>query len=184
MNGSRNNTKCLANVAAFVIFQAAVVLIFAFTVMRVRSPKVGLGAVTVDSFSAGDETSSPSFNMRITAQVTVKNTNFGHFRYGNGTMSLAYNGMVVGDAAIVKGTRAKARETTKFNVTVDVTSGRLASTASLGADVNSGVSMLSGDGKVRGKVELLKMMKRRKSGVMDCTLNVNLATRAVITKCK
>lgn len=183
MKGNQNNAKCFANVVAFVIFQVAIILILAFTVMRVHSPKVRLGVVTVDSFSTSNDTSSPSFNMRLTAQVTVKNTNFGNFKYGNGTMSLVYNGTVVGDVAIAKG-RAKARDTTKFNVTVDATSGRLASTASLGADMNSGVLMLRGDAKVRGKVELLKVMKRKKSGVMDCSLSVNLATRAVTTKCK
>ncbi|KAF8013366.1 hypothetical protein BT93_I1264 [Corymbia citriodora subsp. variegata] len=183
MKGSGNNTKCLANLAAFVIFQVAVILILAFTVMRVRGPKVRLGVVTVDSFSTSNDASSPSFNMRLIAEVTVKNTNFGDFKYGNGTMSLAYNGTVVGDIAIVKG-RAKARDTAKFNVTIDVTSDRLASTASLGTDMNSGVLTLRGDAKVKGKVKLLKVMKRKRSGVMDCSLSVNLATRAVTTKCK
>ncbi|KAL3742994.1 hypothetical protein ACJRO7_018319 [Eucalyptus globulus] len=183
MAGGGNNTKCLTNMAAFLILQAAIILILAFTVMRVHGPKLRLGMVTVDSFSTSNDTSSPSFNMRLTAEVTIKNTNFGVFKYGNGTMSLAYNGTVVGDVAIAKG-RAKARDTAKFNVTVDVMSSRLTSTASLGTDMNSGVLTLGGDAKVRGKVELLKVMKRKKSGVMDCALSVNLATRAVTTKCK
>ncbi|KAL0371867.1 UNVERIFIED_CONTAM: hypothetical protein Scaly_0868300 [Sesamum calycinum] len=54
--GKRSSKKCLAYVAAFVVFQTAVILVFALTVMKVKSPK-----------------------------VTIKNTNFGHFKYQNST---------------------------------------------------------------------------------------------------
>ncbi|KAL3742995.1 hypothetical protein ACJRO7_018320 [Eucalyptus globulus] len=152
MAGGGNNTKCLANMAAIVILQAAIILILAFTAMRVR-------------------------------EVTIKNTNFGGFEYANGTMSLAYNGTVVGDAAIAKGGRAKARDTAKFNMTVDVTSSRLTCCEPWnGHELR--VLTLKGDTKVRGKVKLLKVMKRKNSIVMDCALSVNLATCAMTTKCK
>ncbi|KAK4400904.1 hypothetical protein Sango_1196500 [Sesamum angolense] len=77
--GKRSSKKCLAYVAAFVVFQTAIILVFALTVMKVRSPKVRFNAMAVESFSSNNNNNnSTSINMRLLAQVTVKNTNFGH----------------------------------------------------------------------------------------------------------
>ncbi|KAK9290284.1 hypothetical protein L1049_008451 [Liquidambar formosana] len=168
--------KCLAYVAAFVVFQTIIILVFALTVMRIKNPKVRLGVVAVEDFST---TNSTSINMRLVAQVTVKNTNFGHFKYENSTATISYGGMAVGEAFIPKG-RARARQTKRFNVTVDVTTDRLSSSSSnLVNDINSGVLAMSGEAKLSGKVHLMKVIKKKKSGEMNCTMAVNLATRAV-----
>ncbi|KAL2235154.1 UNVERIFIED_CONTAM: Late embryogenesis abundant protein [Sesamum indicum] len=171
--GKRNNKKCLAYVAAFVIFQTAIILVFALTVMKVRSPKVRFNAMAIESFSSNNNNNSTSINMRLLAQVTIKNTNFGHFKYQNSTLSILYNGVQVGEAAVPRG-RASARKTKKFNISVDVSSEGLS-----GNDMNSGVLRLSSRGKVSGKVHLMKVIKRNKSGEMKCDWSINLATRQV-----
>ncbi|KAL0297572.1 UNVERIFIED_CONTAM: hypothetical protein Sradi_6809300 [Sesamum radiatum] len=144
--GQRSSKKCLAYVAAFVVFQTAIILVFALTVMKVKSPKVRFNAMAVESFSSNNNNST-SVNMRLLAQVTIKNTNFGHFN---------------------------ARKTKKFNISVDVSSEGLS-----GNDMNSGVLRLSSSGKVAGKVHLMKVIKRNKSGEMKCDWSINLATRQV-----
>ncbi|CAK9156566.1 unnamed protein product [Ilex paraguariensis] len=179
----RSKARCFAYVAAFVVFQTAIILVFALTVMRIKSPKVRFNAVHVESLGSGNTTST-SFNMRLTTQFTVKNTNFGHFKYDNSTLTILYDGMPVGDAVIPKG-RAKARKTQKFTVTIDISSDRLPSSGNLGNDMNTGVLMLSSQAKLKGKVELMKVMKRKKSGEMSCTMGINIGTRAVQDlKCK
>ncbi|XWS48872.1 hypothetical protein CRYUN_Cryun13aG0113800 [Craigia yunnanensis] len=181
--GKRNNAKCFAYVAAFVVFQTAIILIFALTVMRIRNPKVRFGAVTVENFSTGNST-SPFFDMKLMAQVTVKNTNFGHFKYENSTIRILYGGMPVGEAAVVKA-RARARQTKKFNVTVDISSNMLSPNSNLGNDIASGVLPLSSQAKLNGKVHLMKVIKRKKSSEMSCTMGIHLGTRAVQDlKCK
>ncbi|KAK4422561.1 Late embryogenesis abundant protein [Sesamum alatum] len=170
--GKRSSKKCLAYVAAFVVFQTAIILVFALTVMKVKSPKVRFNAMAVESFSSNNNNST-SINMRLLAQVTIKNTNFGHFKYQNSTLSILYNGIQVGEAIIPRG-RASARKTKKFNISVDVSSEGLS-----GNDMNSGVLRLSSRGKVSGKVHLMKVIKRNKSGEMKCDWNINLATRQV-----
>ncbi|OMP06108.1 Late embryogenesis abundant protein, LEA-14 [Corchorus olitorius] len=184
--GKRNNAKCVAYVAAFIVFQTAIILVFALTVMRIKTPKVRFGTVAVESFNSGSSSSSsPSFDMKLVAQVTVKNTNFGHFKYENSTVTIFYGGMPVGEAAVEKG-RARARQTKKFNINIDISSSRLSSSNSnLGNDINSGVLPLSSQAKLSGKVHLLKVIKKKKSGEMSCTMGINLATRAVQDlKCK
>ncbi|XP_021297266.1 late embryogenesis abundant protein At1g64065-like [Herrania umbratica] len=158
------------------LFQTAIILLFALTVMRIKSPKVRFGAVTVESFSTVNN-SSPSFDMKLMAQVAVKNTNFGHFKYENSTVTILYGGMPVGEAAIVKG-RARARQTKKFNINVDISSSRLSSNSNLGNDINAGVLPLSSQAKLKGKVHLMKVIKKKKSGEMSCTMGINLSTRA------
>ncbi|KAL0447859.1 UNVERIFIED_CONTAM: hypothetical protein Slati_1914400 [Sesamum latifolium] len=97
--GKRSSKKCLAYVAAFVVFQTAIILVFALTVMKVRSPKVRFNAMAVESFSSNNNNST-SINMRLLAQVTIKNTNFGHFKYQNSTLSVLYNGVQVGEVVV------------------------------------------------------------------------------------
>lgn len=176
-DGKRSKGRCLAYVAAFIVFQTIIILVLALTVGKIRSPKVRFGAVTVQNFSTSN-TTSPSFNMQLIAQVTVKNTNFGHFKYDNTSVTILYENMLVGRAEIGNG-RARARQTKKFNVTIDITSNGLTSHSNLGKDMNSGILRLSSHAKLSGKVELVKVIKKKKSGEMSCTMAVDLARRAV-----
>ncbi|KAL0371868.1 UNVERIFIED_CONTAM: hypothetical protein Scaly_0868400 [Sesamum calycinum] len=89
------------------------------------------------------------------------------------SISIFYNGVQVGEAVVPRG-RASARKTKKFNISVDVSSEGLS-----GNDMNSGVLRLSSSGKVAGKVHLMKVIKRNKSGEMKCDWSINLATRQV-----
>ncbi|KAK9292175.1 hypothetical protein L1049_020135 [Liquidambar formosana] len=72
--------KCLAYVAAFAVFQIIVILAFSLTVMRVKNPSFRLRSVTIEDLTVGSP-NSPSFNMRFNAEVGVKNTNFGDFKF-------------------------------------------------------------------------------------------------------
>ncbi|GLT69298.1 hypothetical protein SLA2020_414580 [Shorea laevis] len=179
--GKRSRKKCLLYVAAFVVFQTAIILVFALTVMRVKSPKLRFGSAAVANFSPGAN-NLPSFD--LVTQVTVKNTNFGHFKYENNSLSILYGGVPVGEAAIMKG-RARARKTKKFDIVFSVSSSRLSTNPNFGNDVNPGVLILSSQGKLSGKVELMKVIKKKKSAEMSCTMAINLTTRAVQDlKCK
>lgn len=179
----RKNTKCLAYVAAFVVFQTAIILVFALTVMRIKSPKVRFGTISADSFSSTNSNST-SFSMNLVTQVAVKNTNFGHFKYENATITIYYQGMAIGEALIQKG-RAKARSTKRVELTIPISSDNLTSTATLGNDMNNGVLPLTSQAKLSGKVHLMKLIKKKKSGEMSCSFSVNLSNRAIDSlKCK
>ncbi|KAA8520886.1 hypothetical protein F0562_011559 [Nyssa sinensis] len=168
--GKRNNKKCLAYVAAFVVFQTAIITVFALTVMKIKSPKVRFGSVSVDNFSTGN-TNSPSLSMRLVTQFAVKNTNFGHFKYDNSTVTILYGGSPVGEAFIPRG-RAKARQTRRFNVTVDISFAQLSGNPHLTNDINSGFLTLTSQARLSGKVQLMKVIKKNKSGNMRGIIDI------------
>ncbi|EYU40056.1 hypothetical protein ABFS82_05G107000 [Erythranthe guttata] len=182
-DGKKSSKKCLAYVAVFVVFQAAVIMVLALTVMKIKSPKIRLNAIAVESFSSSNNGNNagptPSINMKLLTQLTIKNTNFGQFKYDNATLAILYNGVPLGEAVIPRG-RVKARKTLKFNVSFDLNSDRLnGNNTNLGNDINSGVLRLSSQARVNGKVHLMKIIKKNKSGNMNCDWIVNLATRMV-----
>ncbi|XP_010662660.2 late embryogenesis abundant protein At1g64065-like [Vitis vinifera] len=148
-------TRYIAYLSAFALFETIVIMVCVVTLMRIRSPKFRFRAVSIENLNYTSDTTSPSFNIRFNAKVAVKNTNFGHFKFKNSTITLAYRGDHVGDAKISKA-RARARSTKKMNVTVDVNSDHVWSHSNLARDLNSGFLTLTSQGKLSGKVHLMK----------------------------
>ncbi|KAF8412184.1 hypothetical protein HHK36_000143 [Tetracentron sinense] len=173
----KRNIKCFAYVAAFVVFQTIIILVFALTVMRIKTPVLKLRSVTVQNLNVVPGT-SPSFRMTLIAQVTIKNKNFGHYKFDNSTATVSYGDVTVGEAQIAKG-RAKARNTRKMNITMEVTSDQLSGNSNLSNDVSSGMLILNSYAKLSGKVQLMKIMKKRKTVEMNCTMRLNLTSQAI-----
>uniref|UniRef100_A0A5B7AH91 Late embryogenesis abundant protein LEA-2 subgroup domain-containing protein n=1 Tax=Davidia involucrata TaxID=16924 RepID=A0A5B7AH91_DAVIN len=170
----KKRMKCLAYVVAFAVFQTAIILLFALTVMKIRTPRFRVRSATFDRLDVGTPT-SPSFNLRMNAELGVKNTNFGHYKFDNSTVSFFYRGAQVGSVDVVKA-RARARSTKKFSIVVDLISAT-SNNSELGIDLSSGILPLSSQSSLRGKVELFKVMKKKKSTQMNCTMEVNISSR-------
>ncbi|EOY23369.1 hypothetical protein QUC31_008221 [Theobroma cacao] len=174
----KKRMKLFAYAAAFVVFQTIVILVFSLTVMRIKNPKFRVRSITVEDIAYTSTPNPPSFNMKFNAEVAVKNTNFGHFKFDNTTISFDYGGVQVGEAFVAKG-RAKARSTKKMNVTVDLNSNNIPANSNLASDISSGFLTLTTHTKLSGKVHLMKLIKKKKSAQMNCTMTVNLASRAI-----
>ncbi|XP_022733126.1 late embryogenesis abundant protein At1g64065-like [Durio zibethinus] len=172
----KKRIKYAVYIAAFAVFQTAVILVFALTVMRVKNPKVRIGRVTIETMESNNTGAAASFDLKFIAQVTVKNTNFGHYKFDNSTMTFLYDGVRVGEAIIPKA-RARARSTKKLDVTVEVNSRALTTTTGLDSEMSSNVLTLNSQAKLRGQLELMKVMKKKKSPEMNCTLTFNVSTR-------
>ncbi|KAF8380151.1 hypothetical protein HHK36_027634 [Tetracentron sinense] len=176
----KKRIKCFAYIAAFAVFQTIIILVFALTVMRIKTPDVKLGTVTVETINVGTA-ASPSFSMRLIAEVTVKNKNFGHYKFDESTATFSYGGMKVGEALIPKG-RAKARKTRRMTIVVDVNSaGQLSGNSNLSNEISTGMLTLSSHTKLSGKVTVMKVMKKRKTAEMNCTMTINVASRIDIS---
>ncbi|KAL4651532.1 hypothetical protein ACB092_01G167100 [Castanea dentata] len=170
--------KLAIYIAAFAVFQTVVILVFALTVMRVKTPKVRLGTdVTFQNFSTGTQ-ASPFFDLSVTTQVRVKNTNFGPYKFDSTIATFMYQGVTVGQVLIPKG-KAGLRSTKKVGVTVNVNSNALPSTTNLGSELGAHVLTLNSHAKLSGKVELMFIMKKKKSAEMNCTMTIDLSTKAV-----
>jgi len=179
---SRKRCRCLAYIVAGVIAQTIIIVLFVLLIMRIRNPKVRFGFVEVQNLSVNSSSSAPSFTLKLNAQVTVKNTNFGHFKFDNTTATIYYRGSDVGEGTIIKA-RARARSTKKFNVTVPVSSNKVSSSSSkisqLASDIKSEVLHLSSHAKLSGKIHLFKIFKKKKSAELNCNFDVNTKTKAI-----
>ncbi|KAG2677150.1 hypothetical protein I3760_12G085700 [Carya illinoinensis] len=173
------NRKCYAYIIAGVVFQTIIILVFALTVMRIKTPSVRLRSVTVQNLTYNASNSPAFFTLTLNAEIAVKNKNFGHFRFEKSTANVTFANAVVGDGDIIKG-RAKARKTKRMNVAIDVSSnGVVIDGAKLNNELNSGNLTLTCLSRLRGKVTLMKMMKKRKTADMNCTMTVDLKSQAV-----
>ncbi|GFZ06420.1 hypothetical protein Acr_18g0005900 [Actinidia rufa] len=160
-------------IIAFVIFQTGVIVFFSMTVMKFRTPKFRVRSAT--SFDTFDVQSS-SFNVRMNAQLGVKNTNFGPYKYGNSTILFYYRGTQVGSAIIPK-SKANFRRTKKVNVAVDLVAPTLPSNSELASDVTSGILPLTSTSRLTGKIEIMFIFKKKRSINMNCTMDLNITAK-------
>ncbi|KAB1215403.1 hypothetical protein CJ030_MR4G025307 [Morella rubra] len=167
----KKRIKLAIYIVAFAVFQVIVITAFALTVMKVKTPKVRLGTVALSNVN----TDANSFDISFTTQVTIKNTNFGPYKYDATNVTFTYQGITVGQASIPK-SKAGMRSTKKVSVTVNVNSNSLPTNPNLGS---AGVLTLSSQAKLSGKVELIFVMKKKKSAEMNCTMTINVSTKAV-----
>ncbi|KAA3454894.1 late embryogenesis abundant protein [Gossypium australe] len=172
----KKRMKLVLYAAAFAIFQTIVILVFSLTVMRIKNPKFRLTSVTVEDLTAAP--TPVSFNMKLSAQVAVKNTNFGHFKFDNTTIWFDYGGVGVGEASVARG-RSKARSIKKMNVTVELNSNNIPNNSNLESDIKAGFVALTCHSKLSGKVQLMKLIKKKKPAEMSCAMLLNMETRVV-----
>ncbi|GLT41426.1 hypothetical protein SLA2020_154920 [Shorea laevis] len=169
----KKRIKCLVYILAFAVFQTGIILLFALTVMRFKNPKFRIGpATTLDNFGTEN---APSFNLILNTQFTVKNTNFGHFKYEDGTVTFNYEDAIVGNVTVKKG-RARARSTKKVDLEVNLNyNGQLTNTGGRIPEV----LRLSNKAKLEGKIHFMKVIKKKKSAEMNCIIDIVTASKKI-----
>ena len=171
----KKRMKCIVYIVAFAVFQTIIIVVFALFVMRFKSPKFRVrDASFINTFNFTND----SFDLLMDAQFTIKNTNFGHFKYEHGIVRFSYDGITVGKAELGEA-RARARSTKKVYALVTLSSSDLPTTSKLTSDLGGGILPLTSNSKLDGKIHLMKVIKKKKSALMDCTLEVNLGMKKI-----
>ncbi|XP_062076012.1 late embryogenesis abundant protein At1g64065-like [Humulus lupulus] len=174
----KKKIKIAIYVVAFVIFQVIVITAFSLTVMKVKTPKLRLENTQLQTLTT-NASNSPSFDGSFSTQVRVKNTNFGPYKFEATTLNFNYGGATVGQVVIPKG-KAGMKSTKKINdVTVVFSSTQLPNSAELGSELTAGTLTLSSSARMNGKVELMLIMKKKKSTNMNCTITIDVAQKTV-----
>ncbi|GLU05872.1 hypothetical protein SLE2022_229490 [Rubroshorea leprosula] len=168
----KKSSKFPVCLLAGIVIICAVVLTFASIVLRPRNPDVKISSVAVKKLVHGTS-SSPFFNITLVAEITVKNTNFGNFKFQNTTGSIYYGSEVVGNLSIPEG-RAGARAEEKINVTADVKYHGGSGMKNLSSDINLGLLELNSVAKLSGRVRLLKIMEKTRTQEMNCIIILDL----------
>ncbi|XP_004300828.1 PREDICTED: uncharacterized protein LOC101295630 [Fragaria vesca subsp. vesca] len=168
--------KLFTYIGIFIGFQIIVMTVFGLTVMKVKTPKVRLGATNVQNLNFVP--TSPSFDTTFATQIRIKNTNWGPYKFDAGTATFMYQGVAVGQVSFPK-SKAGMRSTKKINAEVSLNSNEIPSTSNLGSELSSGVLTLTSEAKLTGKVELMLIMKKKKSATMNCTMKLDLSTKTI-----
>ncbi|PRQ18754.1 putative Late embryogenesis abundant protein, LEA-14 [Rosa chinensis] len=174
----KKRIKLFTYIGIFIVFQIIVMTVLGLTVMKVKTPKARLGEINVQTLNSVSAT--PSFDAKFTTQIRIKNTNWGPYKFDAGSATFLYQGVTIGQVAIPK-SKAGMLSTKKINVEVSVDTNALPSSSTLGSELNSGVLTLTSQVQLKGKVELMLIMKKNKNAAMDCTIAFDLSSKMVKT---
>lgn len=170
---SNKRIKCILYIFLFAVFQTGIILLFTFTVMKIRTPKFRVNSATLDNSNVAAVPTNSSLTLAMNAELDVKNSNFGRFKFERTSVFFYYNGAQVAEAPVVKG-RANWRSTKKLNVAVNVSVGN---SAELQRDLSVGVVSLSSRAQMRGNVRLVMVFKKNRSVDLNCTMEIVIGTQ-------
>ncbi|KAL8544142.1 hypothetical protein ACS0TY_004610 [Phlomoides rotata] len=157
--------KWIKFIIFFIVSNVVINSIMAVTIQKARNPKFRIREANVTNFSNGG---APA---RLDLVFTLKNTNFGTYKYPNATLVFTHQGVEVGRADL-KNNKVGWRKTKKFRLSVDL---------NLSNDLNSTVYPINAQGKLRGKAAIMFLMKKRKGADLNCTMNIERATQQIST---
>ncbi|GFP91472.1 hypothetical protein PHJA_001291200 [Phtheirospermum japonicum] len=116
--------------------------------------------------------------MTLNADVWVKNPDFAYFTYNTLMTTLFYRGAVVGESSGPPGT-AKARRTTRVNVTVGIITDRILLDPDFDLDFVSGLVNMSSHTLVGGRMKLFCVIDKKLTVRMSCNMTFNITSRAI-----
>ncbi|XP_030485346.2 late embryogenesis abundant protein At1g64065-like [Cannabis sativa] len=176
----KKSMKRLCYVALLVLLLSMVVLLFTTTIFHVHTPKFLIRSMTIDELSTKSSKNN-AIVMKFEAEIGIKNTNFGKFEFEKASVGFFYRGahvaLVEGDGFVGEG-KVKARSTKKIQFTGEIRT-RNNSILVDDNDIISGFLTLTGKAKLSGTVHLLKLIKRKRSSEMNCTVTINLYEKVV-----
>ncbi|KAL6290367.1 hypothetical protein ACE6H2_007877 [Prunus campanulata] len=169
----RRRIKYCGIVIALVLLQIVVLGVLCLTVFRFKDPDIKLAAISVENFTVLG--TSTAINMTLRAEIKVKNQNWGKLKYDESLLGLSHEGVTVGQGTIPKGS-IKMRHSKQVSVSVEANFDGRSSSSS---DISSGVLNLKSYAKLSGKVSMVGLVKKRRSGEMNCSLTISLARQAI-----
>ncbi|XP_048438605.1 uncharacterized protein LOC125476467 [Pyrus x bretschneideri] len=140
-----------------------------------RPPKSKI--IVIDGFgSSPDPLEDPRINkygslIKNRILVTVKNPNYGGFKYENSTAHISYCGNVVAEAPIRDDT-VPARSTHNITSVVSILADKLVTDSHFLGDMAVGVLNLTSETTLHGKVNLLKVFKMKATSYSDCNISI------------
>ncbi|XP_048422604.1 uncharacterized protein LOC125469380 [Pyrus x bretschneideri] len=168
--------KLATYIGIFIVFQIIVITVISLTIMKVKTPKVRLGNINVQALNSVLATSS--FDAKFTTQLRVKNTNWGPYKFDAGTVTFLYQRVDVRQVFIPK-SKAGMLSTKKIDVEVSLNLNALPSRSVLGTKLSRWVLTLSNQTILTGKVELMFIMKKKKSAIIDYTMTFDLSAKTI-----
>ncbi|CAL0332005.1 unnamed protein product [Lupinus luteus] len=174
----KRSSKCLVYILAGFVTLLAIWVVFSSIVLHVTDPNLELRSARVIHISY-NTSPSLSFNITMIATMKIMNPNFGHFNYGDSSVSVVHGAASIGGWEI-SGAKVEARESKEFNVMVNMISSKilLGSGNNITNGIHSGMLELRSYAKLSGTIHLLKIVKKMKTIEMNCVMNLNLTSQS------
>lgn len=179
----RRRIKCCGIAIAVVVVQVVILGVLALTVFRFKDPEIKLVSTTVKSLSFRNYS---NVNMTLKGEILVKNKNWGEFKYEQSDVVLSYGSVRnMAEGGVVPSGRVKMRSTTRVGVELEAQFdgfGSSRNTDDVDDRVTGGDVMSMGVRcyvELSGKVKMLRLFKKRRTGILDCIVTVNLARQTI-----
>lgn len=169
----KNSSKCFVFILAFLVILSIALLGFSLIVLRINSPLVKLETVEIKNLTTGTRRNNNNnyTNMTMVTGITIKNANYGRFRFQDSRISTVFENATIGSRKIGSGF-VNGREKRGINVTVQVS----LMDGMIGSD---GILKVRSLARLRGEILVLKKITRYRTAVMNCTMNLNLSKQEV-----
>ncbi|XP_009786303.1 late embryogenesis abundant protein At1g64065-like [Nicotiana sylvestris] len=179
-NKNQSSSKFFVYLLSTIVLLSIVMLIFSMIVLRFKAPSFDLGHIDVKNLRYSNNSSLPSFNMTMGAEIIIDNENFGRMNFQDSSMSVfIYDNVTVGFAKINVG-HVEARKSKRMGIVLQVGANELNhSHGNLSSDINSRMVKLTSFGELKGKVKAMKIVSRYKTSVLNCTMNLNFTSQAI-----
>ncbi|KDP25369.1 hypothetical protein JCGZ_20525 [Jatropha curcas] len=177
LHQNRKFLKCCGCFTALWLILAVTILVMFFTVFHVQEPVIKINNINLLQLNLyNNGTLRTDTNVKIAVEVSVKNPNVASFKFDNGTTTVLYGGVRVGEA-ITRSGKAKARRTIYMNVTVDLSPEKILGVESFGRDVSSGALAMNSSTVIGGKVKIAKIIKKYIIVEVNCSVTFNLTSQ-------
>ncbi|KAL8088897.1 hypothetical protein AgCh_038602 [Apium graveolens] len=175
----RRCTKCCGCTSAVIAIVGVILLVLFLTVFKVKDPKINLNYVTIRGLQGVNPLNLvPNTNLTIIADVSVKNPNIASFKFKNATTDIYYENVLIGEAQIPEG-NAKAKKTFQMKINIDFMLEKLVGVPRLVGDLTTGSLSLTTKTSIRGRVEIVDIVKKTVGVKMDCSSTVIIADQSV-----
>lgn len=185
--GNRKCLNCCACTTAVFVILGVVTLVLMLTVFKVKDPELKLNYVTIKGLEGINPLNPLStVNLTIIADLSIKNPNVASFKFKNATTSVYYEDVLIGEVRTPQGI-AKARRTFQMKATIDfmLEIEDIVRVPRFLGDLMTGSLPVSSQTSIRGKVEMIKIIKKTVGVRMDCTLKYIVAKEEIQDqKCK
>ncbi|KAM6555732.1 hypothetical protein CsatB_002751 [Cannabis sativa] len=178
----KKNMRQLYLVAVIVFILTVAILVFSVAIFHINSPKFRIRSIIIDELSMNSLNNT--IDMKFKAEIGIKSSNFGDFDYERTSVSFfnrgTYVALVNGDALVEKG-KVKARSTKKISFLAE-----MGATNSIYVDdMESRYLTLTAKATMNGTLHMMKLIKRKRSSEMNCTININMYKKIVLDiQCK
>ncbi|ESQ28960.1 hypothetical protein EUTSA_v10023687mg [Eutrema salsugineum] len=171
--------NCIVYSLTIFVIVFAVCLILSLIFLRISKPEIEIVSISTRDLRFGGNSSNPYFNATLVSDISIRNSNFGAFEFGDSSLRVVYADHGVVGETTIGGRRVEAHKTVRVTgIVAEIGSFWLLNKRDLDSDLRLGFLELRSVAEIRGMVKVLGR-RRWKVSVMSCTMRLNLKGRFI-----